>query len=234
MEAAPLVSSQPHVTTERVIVTYAHGVAGTSALTPLVARYFAGELSVHEHETDQRIIDAVLAELLVTPLSKLSLEAVADRAGLTRMTLYRRFGDRQRVIEATFAREVSRFFDGLLAADDPGAPPGDRIADAFATALTLTHRHPVVEHMLTTNPSQLLDTLLGDDGFLLAAGSAFIADQIEPQRRSGATDRQRTGELLARLFVALVLTPPPSVDFTDPAEARELARELVVPLVVRY
>src|SRR3954454_10718651 len=106
-------------------------------LGAIISRSLAGELSISDHETDQRIMDAVVAELRVTPMRKLSLEDIADRAGVTRMTVYRRFGDRPQVIEAAVAREVSRFFDGLLAADDPTAPARDRIADSFATALTL-------------------------------------------------------------------------------------------------
>jgi AcrR family transcriptional regulator len=59
------------------------------------------------------------------------------------MTLYRRFGSRDRVIEATMAREVSRFLNAVVAADDQDAPPSDRIA----TGLMLADGHPVVAHL---------------------------------------------------------------------------------------
>jgi AcrR family transcriptional regulator len=192
-------------------------------LAPLVTRTLAGDLPARDHATDRRIMDAVVAELCATPLDKLAVEDVAARAGVTRMTVYRRFGDRQRLIEATFAREVNEFFAGLLAADDPGARPSDRIATAFATALTLAHTHPVVAHLLATSPGDLLENILADDGFVIAAGSDFIATHLGGDRR--------TGETLARLFVALVLMPPRSLDLTDPDEAGELARGAVVPIV---
>jgi len=54
---------------------------------------------------------------------------------------------------------VSRFFDGLVAADEPTAPARERIANSFATALTLTFGHPVAAHLLTTDPGALLETL---------------------------------------------------------------------------
>jgi hypothetical protein len=41
------------------------------------------------------------------------------------------------------------------------------------------------------------------------------------------------GELIARLFVALVLMPPPSVDLSDPKQARRLARETIAPIVLQ-
>jgi AcrR family transcriptional regulator len=205
--------------------------AASSTLGPIISRSLAGELSVSEHETDQRIMDAVIAELGVTPMHKVSLENVAERAGVTRMTVYRRFGDRPHVIEAALARDVSRFFEGLVAADDPDAPPTERIVSSVATALALAHGHPGLAHVLATNPGQLLETVLADDGAVLAMGSAFIAGHLAPRGRRPNADQRRTGELLARLFLSLLMMPPPSVDLTDAEQARVLAREVVVPLI---
>jgi AcrR family transcriptional regulator len=205
--------------------------AASSTLGPIISRSLAGELSVSEHETDQRIMDAVIAELGVTPMHKVSLEDVAERAGVTRMTVYRRFGDRPHVIEAALARDISRFFDGLVAADDPDAPPTERIVSSVATALSLAHGHPVLAHVLATNPGQLLETVLADDGAVLAMGSAFIAGHLAPRGRRPNAGQRRTGELLARLFLSLLMMPPPSVDLTDAEQTRALAREVVVPLI---
>ena len=210
--------------------------ASTASLGPVIGRALSGGVAVSEHETDQRIIDAVIAELLVTPLRKLALEDVSHRAGVTRMTVYRRFGDREHLIEATFAREVARFLDGVSAVEDPDADPTERVATVFATGLWLAHSHPVVAHWLATSPGDLLETILADDAFIVAAGSAFIATgigEMSPLRASTEAERQRSGELLARLFAALVLMPPPSVDLTDADQARNLARELIAPLIVR-
>lgn len=201
----------------------------------MIGRALLGRVSVSDHGTDQRIIDAVIAELLVTPLRKLALEDVARRAGVTRMTVYRRFGDREQLIDATFAREVARFLDSVAAVEDPDADPTERVATALATALQLAHNHPIVAHWLATSPGDLFETILADEAFILAAGSAFIATgigEMSPRRASTKAERQRSGELLARLFAALVLMPPPSVDLTDANQARNLARELIAPLIV--
>jgi TetR/AcrR family transcriptional regulator, repressor for uid operon len=208
---------------------------GTGAeLAPLIRRALSGDAPVGDDDTDRRIIDAVLAELLVTPLRKVALEDIARRAGVTRMTVYRRFGDRERLIEATLSREVRRFLAGVAAADDPSAPLEDRIAEAFAAGLRLAHSMPLVRHMLADDPGELLAFNLADDALILSAGSGYLAAQIRqmPGRRSPAA-AQRMGELIARLFVALVLMPPPSVDLTDPKQARRLARETIAPIVLQ-
>jgi len=164
-------------------------------------------------------------------MHKVSLEDVAERAGVTRMTVYRRFGDRPHVIEAALARDVSRFFEGLVAADDPHAPTTERIVSSVATALSLVHGHPGLAHVLATNPGQLLETVLADDGAVLAMGSAFIAGHLAPRGRRPNADQRRTGELLASLFISLLMMPPPSVDLTDAKQTRALARDVVVPLI---
>ena len=209
--------------------------APSATLGPVIGRALSGGVAVSDHQTDQRIIDAVIGELLVTPLRKLALEDVARRAGVTRMTVYRRFSDREHLIEATFAREVARFLGAVSAAGDSEAEPTERIATAFATALGLAHSHPVVAHWLATSPGDLLETILADDAFIVAAGSAFIAasiGEVSPLRAPTEVEPQRSGELIARLFAALVLMPPPSVDLTDADQARKLARELIAPLIV--
>jgi len=207
-------------------------VPPSSTLGALISRTLAGEVSVSDHATDQRIMDAVIGELRVTPMAKLSLEDVAARAGVTRMTVYRRFGDRPKVIEAAVARDVSRFVDALVAADDPTAPAPERIADSVATALTLAFAHPVVAHLLATDPGALIETVLADDGAILAMGSAFIAGHLAPPGRPPSAAQRRTGELLARLFLALLTMPPTTADLTDADQARDVAREAVVPLIL--
>src|SRR5438876_10983210 len=126
--------------------------SSTADLASVLGRALSGSLSVSEHDTDQRIMDAVAAELLVTPLRKLSLEDVAGRAGVTRMTVYRRFGDREHLIEATFAREVSRFIGGAAAVGDPAGGPAARLADAFGAATQPAPAHPPAGHRPTSAP----------------------------------------------------------------------------------
>jgi AcrR family transcriptional regulator len=204
------------------------------SLAPVLSRVLAAGIAVSDHETDQRIMDAVVAELLVTPLRKLAVEDVAGRAGLTRMTVYRRFGDREGLIEAAIAREIARFLDGVSDALDPDSAPTEQIAEAFAAGLRLAHEHDLVRHWLRTSPGDLLDLILADDALTLVAGAEFLAARIVEMTpgRKPAVDPERAGELLTRLFAALVLMPPAGIDLADPDEARQLARDLIAPLIL--
>jgi AcrR family transcriptional regulator len=155
------------------------------------------------------------------------------------MTVYRRFGDRQRLIEATMARESARLLAAVAAADDPGSDPVERIVRTVTTSLTVARRHPLVAHWLATNPGELLDAVLANDAAVLRAGAAYVAATIRAasvatrsSRGSPRLDPDRTGDLLVRLFAALVLMPPASIDLDDPRHVEALARDVIAPILV--
>ena len=110
----------------------------------------------------------------------------------------------------------------------------------LTTSLTVARRHPLVSHWLATDPGELLDAVLANDAAVLRAGAAYVAATIRgasgaarPSRGSRGPDPDRAGDLLVRLFTALVLMPPPSVDLDDPRQVEALARDLIAPILVR-
>ena len=135
------------------------------------------------------------------------------------------------------ARESARLLAAVAAADDPGADPVERIVRTLTTSLTVARKHPLVAHWLATNPGELLDAVLANDAAVLRAGAAYVAATIRaasvPARsRAPRADPERTGDLLVRLFAALVLMPPPSIDLDDPRHVEALARDLIAPILV--
>ena len=110
--------------------------------------------------------------------------------GLSRMTIYRRFGDRGRLIEVTMARETARFLAAVEAADDPDAGPEERISAAFATGLTAAHDRPLVRHWVAVNPGAALDGLLADDAQVLRTGAAFLEPAILSCARGAGAARR--------------------------------------------
>jgi TetR/AcrR family transcriptional regulator, repressor for uid operon len=213
--------------------------SGDLGLGSVLGRVLARSTDIGSHPTNDRIMDATLEELAESGLAELVVENVARRARVTRMTVYRRFGDRQRLIEATMERESARLLAAVAAADDPGADPVDRIVRTLTTSLTVARRHPLVAHWLATKPGELLDAVLANDAAVLRAGAAYVAATIRaasvatrPSRGSRAPDPDRTGDLLVRLFAALVLMPPPSIDLDDPRHVEALARDLIAPILV--
>src|SRR6478672_13881339 len=97
--------------------------------------------------TSTRILDAALELAGASGLRNLTMDDVARRAGVGRMTVYRRFGDRGRLIEALTAREAIAFLARMDAASRPEDPIADQVAAGFATAIRLAREHPLLNRL---------------------------------------------------------------------------------------
>jgi AcrR family transcriptional regulator len=62
----------------------------------------------------ERILDGALAQFCDTGLTGSTMDDVARRAGLARVTIYRRFENKNSLIEAVLLRECRRWLGGLL------------------------------------------------------------------------------------------------------------------------
>ncbi len=57
---------------------------------------------------DERILDAALTRVLQVGIRRASLDDIARRAGVNRVTIYRRFTTKENLIDAMLAREIQR------------------------------------------------------------------------------------------------------------------------------
>jgi AcrR family transcriptional regulator len=114
----------------------------------------------------RRVLDAA-AELLSSDGLDVPMEAIAERAGITRMTVYRVVGTRDELLVAVLLDQSARLVGALRAIlDDEARPFTDRLVDTIV-AIVLEVRASAtlrlfVEHL---TPSQI-GALDRDDRFL--------------------------------------------------------------------
>src|SRR5687768_16733411 len=154
-----------------------------AGLAPLLARALAAKPETSTDPTTDRILDAALAEAAASGIRRLTVDEVARRARIGRMTVYRRFGQRDRLVEALAVRECRRFLADVAAAAGRLRTPQDRIAEAFAAGLRLARSHPLVSRVARSEPETISEALLADDARVLEMGRAFIADGIRDVQR---------------------------------------------------
>lgn len=180
-------------------------------------------------EVGGRILDAALAEFTDFGLRRVNMDDVARRAGVVRTTVYRRFGTKPALVQATMAREVSRLLAAVQAAVVGLAAPADAVAEAFTVALRTARAHPLLTRLLATEPETLLPYLTTHGGPLIFGAAALVADQYLrdlPLRLAP----EAAAELLIRLGISLVLTPDTRLPLADRAFVHEhLVRPLLAP-----
>jgi TetR/AcrR family transcriptional regulator, repressor for uid operon len=181
------------------------------------------------NRTAQRLLDAAVLEAAHVGLHRITVEDVVRRAGVSRMTAYRRYPRRDDLIEALVQRETQRFLaavaDGISSAQDPR----DGVTEAFIAAVRFSRAHPMLRRAGHTDSA----LSAADSAGLLEMGSAFIAGQISGPETAPPQQVRWVADVLARLFVTYICTPPADPDFRDDGELRRFAEEILTPMVAR-
>ena len=179
-----------------------------------------------------RILDAALSLSAASGVRNLTMDEVARRAGVGRMTVYRRFGDKARLVSALGAREAQRCIAALDAAAPADAPIVDQIAEGFVTSLRLAREHPLLNRLARHEPESVLDA--ANAGGLFGLARAFAAQRLRAAHSAGvvgAIDFDAAAELLVRLCVSFVLIQDTVLPVDDEERLREVARGLIAPVL---
>jgi TetR/AcrR family transcriptional repressor of uid operon len=205
-----------------------------AAATGLLTRALEGGVEVPDDELSKKILDAALAIAADSGVRRLTVEDVATRAGVGRVTVYRRFGSKQAVMDALAARESARLLAELDAETPQEGPIEDRIAAGFVTSLRLIREHPLLSRLARVEPESVLAALSADGGANFALARAFLAARLKEAQQEGdvgGIDVEQAAEILVRLCVSFVLLQESVLPLDDSDQAAEIARRLIAPIV---
>jgi AcrR family transcriptional regulator len=180
----------------------------------------------------ERILDAAYASLLDFGVRHLSVEDVARRLGIARITIYRRFASKDELLRAVLFREGRRVFTQVDAAiaghDDPEA----QLVEGFAATLAAVRDHELVQRTLAREPDMVASLLVTQGAPVIALAREYLAEHVRRGQRAGKLrgfDAQGVAELAVRLSVSFLLTPESCIPLDDDAATRAFARGYLVP-----
>ena len=191
-----------------------------------------GNLGGPADPLNERIVRAALSCFEDQGLKRTTMEDVARRARTSRITVYRRFSTKDRLIRAAITHELLTFFTALDSAVGAAPDADHRIAEGFAFAVTYLRQSPLVGGVLASEPEALLPYLTTGAGPLLEMASSILAARLQTEVDRGtlpAMDVTVAAELLARLSLSFVLTPQSVVRTDSPEEARRFALRFLAP-----
>ena len=185
-------------------------------------------------EVDERILDATLGRILQVGIRRSSLDDIARRCGLNRVTLYRRCSGKDALIEAALSREISRVLAEATAIASTTEGTDAQIEETVLFVLRLTRTHPLVTQLLAVAPEEALGfyTVRGEE--MVSQGIEYIAGVLTAGQEQGMLaryDPRPVAELVARMAHSLMLTPTAGIDFDDEQAARAFIRATIVPLM---
>lgn len=173
----------------------------------------------------ERVLDAVGELLADHPWAQVTMAEVAQRAGVSRQTLYNIFGTRLQLAQTYLGRESDRFLTAVDAAVRGHAgDPRQALAEALETFLTAASEHPLVRALTTADGSEELLPLITTRGGPLidhvTGHLAGLLHEIWPQL--ARSDASPLADALVRLAISHAALPADEPRDT----ARALARLL--------
>jgi len=179
------------------------------------------------HATDGRILDAALTECAAYGTRRTTMDDVARRADVGRMTVFRRFGSKEALVERLMARELRRFLAHVDEALAPIEDAGERVAEAFVICVRAVTEHPLIARLARLEPGATLERMGQGQPSALDLGRAFVAQRLDP----ALANRDEVADLLVRAAAVYALVPGGVVDVRDENAARGFARRVLAPLV---
>lgn len=181
--------------------------------------------------TTDRILDAAYEELLHFGVKGVSVEDIARRVGVARITIYRRFKNKDELLAAVALREGQRLFDQIDAALSQHETLADQLVEGFAVALHAIRAHPIVQRTLEREPELVTTFVQSQASTIIGFAREYVAARIAAHGTK--RDARAVAELIVRLGISFVLLPESAVKLKTAADARAFARRYLVPMVER-
>ncbi|MCE5288005.1 MAG: TetR/AcrR family transcriptional regulator [Nocardiaceae bacterium] len=184
---------------------------------------------------ESRILDAALVQFEKVGFKKTTIEDIARQAGVDRVTVYRRIGSRDDVVQSVVGREVAAILAELddLAVRHDNFP--DLVADGFVTVITKWRNHALVQRMLVIEPERLVTRLTteGEMTFTMsvAATAASFARAVAAGLLPESPDLSIRAEIVCRIVHSMILAPYGQLQDATEEQLDAFARKFLVPIV---
>ncbi|MGW0002587.1 TetR/AcrR family transcriptional regulator [Nocardia grenadensis] len=202
-------------------------------LSSLFGRAVERAVSDNSDDADEQVFDAALAVLAERGTKLATVDDIATASGVSRATLFRRFGGKDRLFELALAHELRRFLAAIATVFLTVTDPTERIAEAFVACLALRKRF-FPKQVAPERHWELPVMLDQGDPSPVDIGHRFIAAHIAAGQTEGVLpggDPDLQAEAIIRLTLGYLFLPGSRFDLDDPEVARDVARRTIAPLV---
>lgn len=191
------------------------------------------------------ILHAARDTLVAQGVRSTSADDIAKAAGISRVTLYRRIGKKQQVIDAAFLMEITEIADRIYAAvlpyDSLEWEPLQHLENWIFHSIWEFRHSEFVQLLISTEEGLEVSEILGGSTEDLKIITDVLADMLrrtwkadvhsKPLTEQELEDYSRAhGAMLGRLLHSMVLRPTGEPEIHTEAEIRTFARTYIAPL----
>ncbi|MCC8242969.1 TetR/AcrR family transcriptional regulator [Saccharothrix luteola] len=195
----------------------------------------AVEGAEEDDEITTRLLDAGYEQFCRMGIKRSTMADVGKLAGLSRITVYRRFASKDVLVEHVVRREFRRYFDQFILDVKDAETVADRVVVGFVSSLRAIRDNPLIGGLMAAEPDAVVPSMIGDDGRTLAAVREFVAGRLRREQQAGTVSAQvdvdLVAEMMVRISASFLVIPSRVVDLDDDEQLRAVARRFLVPML---
>jgi AcrR family transcriptional regulator len=183
--------------------------------------------------TGTGILDAAMRVLVDFGFRKATVELTAKYAGLSHMTIYRRWPNKAELFRTAVRREFLLSFEQSFAEAAAEGSFDDVVLAAFGGIVWAVHNHPLMARELSTEPEFALPLLTTESGPVLDSVAVLVAERLRAAADADnrlLADPDALADIFVRLALSLLLVPDPARPLTGRDDIEAYARRYLVPL----
>jgi AcrR family transcriptional regulator len=138
--------------------------------------------------TRDRILDAMFEAVADFGISRTTVEDVANRAGLSRQTVYRYFPSKDILVLGLVIREEEKFLEGIRAAFGAKDDVVEALQNSTLYTLNYARQHPLLDRLLETDEATFLPYLTTRSMFVVVRARDVMVELV----RERLPDADRT------------------------------------------
>jgi AcrR family transcriptional regulator len=189
-----------------------------------------------DREVRDRILDAAEQCLLDAGIGARLHARIAERAGVSRPTVYKYVGDQDAIVQALLHRDIARMHAEAEPILGRSGPLRERFIETIVFIVGFARRHALLQQGLRENPATILPWLTVYSEPIIEQGVAFVGPYIKRAIASGefpTVDPRVVVEWCGRLVLSLITTPG-TIRIDSPGQLRRYVGDLLdIGLAVR-
>ncbi len=178
------------------------------------------------------VVDAASGLLAQHGARHWTVDDVAERAGVGRATVYRRFPSRDDLMRAAITRDARRVFAAVAESVRAVETLQEKLVGGFVAGLRLARTSPL-SSLLRADPAAAMSLLTSEALLRTAAGALTERYEAVTGTRFTGAARARvevSAEALVRLGISFLLIPGATADLDD-RRARDHLTSIIRPLL---
>ena len=187
-------------------------------------------MSADPDPTGERILEAALQTMLSFGLRRATVDEIARRAGVSHMTVYRRWSNKTELVLAVLMREAQTMFSAIDREIAALKSPEDKLVAGFTGIYWYVHTHPLMQRAVETDPESVLPVLTNGAGPALDMATTYLAGHVSRSAGDVVDDAYGVAEVFVRLTHSLILAPSARRELATREDAEQYAREYILPI----